>query len=45
MTFPVVLGSGQRLFDDHSAKRRLRLADSTTVGEGVVILTYVRPED
>ncbi len=44
MTFPVVLGSGKRLFDSDSAKRRLRLADSTIVGEGVVILTYVRPE-
>ncbi len=45
MTYPVVLGSGQQLFDDHSAKRRLRLTDSTTVGDGVAILTYVRSED
>jgi dihydrofolate reductase len=41
MVFPVVLGSGKRLFGDMSDKRRLRLADSQTVGDGVVILTYV----
>jgi dihydrofolate reductase len=42
MTFPVLLGSGKRLFDSVSGKRYLRLADSTTVGEGVAVLTFVR---
>jgi dihydrofolate reductase len=41
MVFPVVLGSGKRLFGDMSDKRRLRLAGSQTVGDGVLILTYV----
>jgi dihydrofolate reductase len=41
MVFPIVLGSGKRLFGDGVAKRRLRLADSTSVGpEGIVLLTY-----
>jgi len=42
MVFPVVLGSGKRLFGDASEKKALRLADSKTVGEGVAILTYER---
>ena len=45
MVFPVVLGSGKRLFAEMSDKRRLRLADSQTVGDGVVILTYVPTTD
>jgi dihydrofolate reductase len=40
MVFPVVLGAGKRLFGETSDKRRLRLADSKTVGDGVEILTY-----
>ena len=40
MVFPVVLGSGKRLFGDTSDKKALRLADSKTVGDGVAILTY-----
>ena len=40
MVFPVVLGSGKRLFGDTSGKRPLRLADSQTVGDGVAILVY-----
>jgi dihydrofolate reductase len=40
MVFPVVLGSGKRLFGDTSDKKPLRLADSKTVGDGVAILTY-----
>ncbi len=40
MVFPVVLGSGKRLFDETSDKRPLRLADSKIVGDGVAILTY-----
>jgi dihydrofolate reductase len=40
MVFPVVLGSGKRLFGETSDTRRLRLVDSKVVGDGVVILTY-----
>jgi dihydrofolate reductase len=40
MVFPVVLGSGKRLFGEASDKKPLRLVDSKTVGDGVAILTY-----
>jgi dihydrofolate reductase len=40
MVFPVVLGSGKRLFGETSDKVPLRLADSKTVGDGVAILIY-----
>jgi len=40
MVFPVVLGDGKRLFGPTSDKKRLRLAESKTVGDGVLILTY-----
>jgi dihydrofolate reductase len=42
MVFPVVLGTGKRLFGETSDKKPLRLADSKVVGEGVAILTYQR---
>jgi dihydrofolate reductase len=42
MVFPVVLGSGKRLFGETSDKRALRLTDSKTVGDGVSILVYQR---
>ena len=41
MVFPIVLGSGKRLFGDRSPSLTLRLVDSKSVGpDGVVILTY-----
>jgi dihydrofolate reductase len=40
MVFPVVLGSGKRLFDGDGDKKSLRLTDSTMVGDGVAILVY-----
>src|SRR5437773_1717364 len=40
MVFPVVLGAGRRLFSETSDKKRLRLTDSRTVGDGVEILIY-----
>ncbi|MFL5983169.1 MAG: dihydrofolate reductase family protein [Gaiellaceae bacterium] len=42
MVFPVILGSGKRLFGETTDKKSLRLADSKVVGDGVAILTYVR---
>jgi len=41
MVFPVVLGSGKRLFDDGTRLTRLRLRETTPVGpDGVLVLTY-----
>jgi dihydrofolate reductase len=40
MVFPVVLGSGKRLFGETSDKKNLKLAEAKTVGEGVSILVY-----
>ena len=40
MVFPVVLGSGKRLFGETSDKKPLRLVDSKIVGDGVAILVY-----
>jgi dihydrofolate reductase len=42
MVFPVVLGTGKRLFGDTTDMKPLRLADSKTVGDGVQILVYQR---
>jgi dihydrofolate reductase len=42
MVFPVVLGSGKRLFGETSDRKRFELADSKSVGDGVAILTYRR---
>ena len=40
MLFPVVLGTGKRLFGETSDKKRLRLTDSKSVGDGIAILIY-----
>ncbi len=40
MVFPVVLGTGKRLFGDTSDKKRLQLVESKTVGDGVTVLTF-----
>ena len=40
MVFPVVLGSGKRLFPDGDEKKALKLVESRTLGSGVVLLTY-----
>ena len=40
MVFPVVLGTGKRLFGETSDKKPLQLVDSKTVGDGVSILVY-----
>ena len=44
MVFPVVLGSGKRLYGEAPEKKRLQLTDSKIVGEGIAILTYVPAE-
>jgi dihydrofolate reductase len=45
MVFPVVLGSGKRLFGETGDKKTLRLVDSKTVGDGVAILVYEPARD
>ena len=40
MVFPVVLGSGKRLFGETTQKKPLELVDSKIVGDGVAILVY-----
>lgn len=40
MVFPVLLGSGKRLFGATNDKKSLRLMDSKIVGDGIAILTY-----
>jgi dihydrofolate reductase len=42
MVFPVVLGTGMRLFGETSDKKPLKLADSKLVGDGVAIMVYSR---
>ena len=44
MIYPVVLGSGKRLFGGTSDKKPLKLVDSKIVGDGVAILVY-QPAD
>ena len=40
--YPVVAGTGARLFKDGNEPKRLRLADSSVTGNGVAILSYER---
>ena len=42
MVFPIVLGTGKRLWGETTDKKRLQLADSKTVGEGIAVLTFRR---
>src|SRR5688572_7198187 len=43
--FPVILGSGKRLFRDEADLRRLHLVSTVTTSSGVVIVTYERQPD
>jgi dihydrofolate reductase len=45
MIFPVVLGTGKRIFGDGAAPAGLELADSATSSTGVVMATYRRAGD
>lgn len=42
LVFPVLLGSGKRVFEEGTAPTGLRLTGTTTSTTGVVICTYVR---
>jgi dihydrofolate reductase len=43
MMFPIVLGSGRRLFMGEGEPAVLRLVDVKPLGTGTLILTYQRP--
>jgi dihydrofolate reductase len=45
LVFPVVIGTGKRLFADGTIPRALRLVDSKTSGTGVTIARYERTGD
>lgn len=45
MIFPVILGTGKKVFDEKSERRKLRLKESKVVGDGVVVLIYERSSD
>ena len=40
MMFPVVLGTGKRVFGEYTDKKTMKLVESKTVGDGIVILIY-----
>jgi dihydrofolate reductase len=44
MVFPIVLGSGRRLFEGESGPKVLRLVETKALGSGVVVLAY-RPAE
>ena len=41
MLFPIVVGSGKRLFRNGSDTKALRLVETKTFGSGVVVLSYL----
>jgi dihydrofolate reductase len=45
IVYPVVLGAGERLFGETSDKKPMRLRDSQTIGDGLIILTYERVKE
>jgi dihydrofolate reductase len=40
VVFPVVLGAGQRLFDEVSGIKPMRLIDARIIGDSLAFLTY-----
>ena len=40
MVFPIILGSGKRLFSDADRATKLRLTSSSSVPSGILMLTY-----
>jgi dihydrofolate reductase len=42
VVFPLVLGTGKRLFGETTGKKRLRLSSSTVVGDGIAVQVYTR---
>jgi dihydrofolate reductase len=42
MVFPMILGTGKKVFEEKPDRRNLRLKRSKVVGDGVVVLIYTR---
>jgi dihydrofolate reductase len=40
ITYPIVVGAGERLFSETSAAKPMRLAGARTIGDGLAFLTY-----
>jgi dihydrofolate reductase len=40
VVYPVVLGTGERLFGETSDRKPMRLVDTKTIGDGLVYLSY-----
>ena len=40
VVFPVVVGAGERLFGETTGKKPMRLVDTRTIGDSLVLLTY-----
>jgi hypothetical protein len=40
MVYPIIVGTGKRLFAETSATRRLQLVETKTVGDGIHVLVY-----
>jgi dihydrofolate reductase len=45
VVFPVVLGAGERLFDQAIGKKPMHLVDTKRIGDGLVLLTYTFVRD
>ncbi|GIH13011.1 dihydrofolate reductase family protein [Rugosimonospora africana] len=45
MTYPFVVGAGERLFGETSGVKPMRLVDTRAVGDGLVLLTYQSVRD
>ncbi len=45
MMFPVILGTGDKVFGEYEQKMDMKLVESKTVGDGVVVLVFERTED
>jgi dihydrofolate reductase len=42
MVFPVILGTGKRVFEQQPERRNLRLRECKVVGDGVAVMVYER---
>ncbi len=45
MVYPVILGSGKRLFEDGSNRIALKLTEARPIGDGILILIYHPEKD
>jgi dihydrofolate reductase len=42
MVFPVILGTGKKVFEEKAERRNLQLKEAKPVGDGVIVLIYER---